>query len=163
MELRRLFVTKESEMESTEADATMDLVRVVNKRPTILHLPDKLQTMKTRGEGELRTVGFGTGKSLIPGGNNVEAKEWAAAKKNKAVAQWIRLGWLVEGGDTAEPEGPLAPLNLSNVGVQTALVMVEGENDQPVLMRWLKDEDRADVQGAIKAKLQALGMKRAKG
>lgn len=135
---------------------SMDLVRVNNTRPTILHLPDKVQVSSNSETGP-RIAGLGTGKSLLPGGNNVEREEWERSKKNRAVAQWLKIGWLVEGGNTEEPEGPLAPLSLAQVGPTTAVAMAEGEDDRDVLMRWLKDEERPEVKEALKRKIEALG------
>lgn len=133
----------------------MDMVRVNNKRPTILHLPDNL-----RAEGDeknLRMIGIGTGKSLQPGGNNVDRAEWERAKQHKEVASWLKLGWLEEGGNTDQPEGPLAPISLMDYGEQTAIAMVEGEDSREILSRWLSLETRPNVKQALQRKLEALG------
>lgn len=133
----------------------MELIRVTNKQPRLLHLPDKV---KTSGDAaNARTVGIGTGKSLIPGGNNIERGEWERCARNPAVASWIKLGWLEIGGDTSHPEGPLAPLNLNDVGEQTAISMIEGEDSREVLGRWASFESRTAVKAAIQRKIEAVG------
>lgn len=134
----------------------MDLVRVNNTRPTLLHLPDSIVVSTDKDRGP-RIAGMGTGKTLLPGGNNVDTAEWERAKGNKAVKQWLAIGWLTVGGDTEEPEGPLAPLNLRSFGNASAITMIDGEDSIEILSRWLQDEDRGDVVSALKRRIESLG------
>jgi len=153
-----------------EVEAPATLVRVMNKCPRLLHLPDKIAT--SNGPEGPRIVGIGTGKSLVPGGNNVPRDLWEAlkgqpygaplaksAEGHKTVREWIRIGYLVEEGDATQPEGPEAPKNLLGYGVSTAQTLIEGEDDASILARWLKAENRPDVQAALKKRMQAVGGK----
>lgn len=135
----------------------MELVRLNNTRPTILHLPDMLSITDSAGGDMPRVNGIGTGRSLVPGGNNIDATTWTAVKKNRTVLQWLKLRWITEGGDTTEPEGPPDPETLLEYNVTTAVALAEGEPKLPVLERWLKADERPDVTMAIKRKIEALG------
>ncbi len=138
----------------------IDLVRVTNHRPTLLHLPDRISIQRVKdADGSIheRMVGVGSGKQLIPGGNNVGKDEWEAAKGHHVVKQWLELGWLSEGGDTAKPEGPEPPRDLSGYQVQTATTMIEAEDSAETLAQWLKAETRNDVKAALQRRLEAVG------
>lgn len=157
-----------------EGDAEpVDLVRVVNTQPRLLHLPDAVRT--SSGPEGPRIAGVGTGKSLQPGGNNVPRAAWEAAKGqpygealrrtrdgHKEVRTWIRLGWLKEEGDVSQPEGPQAPTSLLSYSPPVAIAMAEGEDDSDVLMRWLKVERRPEVQEALKRQIESRGASKRK-
>lgn len=151
-------MTMETAEHETEHDARM--VRIENTKARLLHLPDQLHIVGENGKGRGgRVMSVGTAKSLQPGGNNVSAEEWERCRNHKVVREWLRLGWLKEGApeDVASPEGPLAPLSLSGYGAATAIAMAEVEDDRAVLSRWLKDEQRPDVQTAIRRRMEARG------
>lgn len=133
-----------------------ELIRINNTRPAILHLPDEI-VLNTDKDGP-RIAGLGTGKSLIPGGNNVDKDYWGRVKVK--VKPWLELGWITEGGDVAKPEGPEAPKTLSEFNQPKAISLIEIENDRDVLKRWRNSEHRAEVKAVLDAKLDSTKKKK---
>ncbi len=142
-----------------------DFVRVRNNEARIFYLPDRLPPVSDLDKAGAMWSELGAGKALVPGENNVDAKEWADAKahKNGQVAGWLkavnpRTGkpLVEEGGDTSKPEGIQSPESLAAYGVDTSKAMIEVEADHAVLSKWRTDT-RPDVREAVKRRLEALG------
>lgn len=129
-------------------------IRITNTQPRVLHLPDALTFDEDKGGP--RFNGLGSGKSLPPGGHNISVAVWEKAKSNRAVASWIELGWLKEGGDTDAPEGVPAPVSLAGYNAAAAITFVETEDSPTVLALWLKAEQRAEVSASISRRIAAL-------
>jgi hypothetical protein len=144
-------------MQTTEVERSRPekKIRITNTQPRLLHGPDAINTLKSE-DGTARISGYGSGISLVPGGNNVPEAAWKAAKTNRTVQSWISLGWVTEGGDVSAPEGVPPPATLSVYNETTATAMVESEGDLVALRRWDDQEERPTVKAALKRKLDAI-------
>ena len=152
----------------------MEIVHLLNTRPTILHLPDSIKRVPGR-DGAEAVVVLPTGKSIPPsvprnadGSPKVKADGrtpdgdpsptaidrayWDTVKDHKEVRSWLRLGWLklVDVGESGVSE---QPHSLNAYNERTAVALIEGENNPALLADWAKSETRAKVKEAIATRL----------
>lgn len=132
-------------------------VAILNTRPTLLHLPPLMSVTEIAGD---KRPELGTPTSLMPGKPTapvmtlVPADVWERSAKHPAVKQWLAAGWIREKpADVQAPTEAPPPLSLADVKEQTALAMVESENNPDTLNMWGRAEKRAPVREAIAKKL----------
>lgn len=136
-------------------------VSIINRRPTILHLPPQVVVDKN-GEGRdrprcLDSVPLKPGSDRQPVATPVAAEVWERAKDHKIVKQWIRLGWVsVKPADVAAPTDTPPPPDLSGYQGPAAIGLVETEESVVTLRMWDGAESRQAVKKAIVDRLKSL-------
>lgn len=138
-------------------DANFETVALLSRRPTILHLPPRVETKKDR-DGDVVFVEASTplkpGSRERPVATVVSLETWQRVRENKAVKQWLALGWLAEqkAAEPAPTETP-PPESLGGYAGPAALALVETEQSEATLRMWLAVEGRPPIKEAITKRL----------
>jgi hypothetical protein len=149
------------------AAAAIADVTLLNRRPTILHLPPLFAVPKD-AEGNdrpdlQRSVPLTPGDAKRPVATVVRSDVWGRCKEHKAVKQWLRLGWIaVKPADVAAPTEAPPPDNLLEYNVQAAIALVDTEKSEANLRAWIAAEGRQPVRDALNKRLVAIAQPAAK-
>lgn len=137
--------------------------QIVNRRPTLLHLPPVVIVQKDALGEERPDTGKVT--SLMPGGKDkavitdVPTPVWERAAKHPVVKQWLRIGWIRVATPEDKAKGA-GPVDIMGLNLSAAMACVEVEESRAVLDGWLKMEERDPVRSAIAARLARLPAKK---
>jgi hypothetical protein len=135
-------------------------IRVINTRATFLTTP---KVGKPGGKG------YFPARRLGPGGNNLDAAHVAALDQldpkvgaGKVWADWKKLQFVrvlspqESAKAVAKPEGPEAPLDLTERKLEAALAIISVETDPGILQSWFARDRRKEVRETIKVRLAQL-------
>jgi hypothetical protein len=148
----------------------MDTVHVINTQPRIFHLPPEVKAEEVidgAGNKQTRHRVIGQGIAVSPSAPRekdgkalatvVPVKDWERAKKNAQVRVWLKNGWIKLAESFDEQTGEeRKSVTLMGFGVNTALTVIEGEDDKKLLSDWLRTEARDEIKDALKNRLSAL-------
>lgn len=136
-------------------------ISVLNRRPTILHLPPAVITTKD-GEGNTRqavlsSIPLTPGSQQRPVATVISREDWQRVQKHPAVKQWLTLGWIAEKpADVVAPTEVPPPDDLLAYSGPAAIALVETEQSEGTLRKWLAAEGRKPIKDAIGERLAAL-------
>lgn len=141
----------------------MEMVAIVSRRPTLLHLPPVVIVEKDATGQDRPDTGVVT--TLMPGGRDnpkvteVPEAVWERASKHRTVKEWLRLGWIRVA--TKEDTSPgVEVVDISAMSPASALACIETEEVRATLDGWLKADERVVIKNAITTRLSILAKKK---